>query len=92
VIFSQIGNVFACRSDKFYFWQTFTKKNRLLFVGILCELILFILISQNITIFNSFFGTTFITWQHYLYLSLCILIILIMDTIYKFITNNMQSK
>ncbi|MDV3166398.1 MAG: cation-transporting P-type ATPase ['Waltheria sp.' little leaf phytoplasma] len=90
VIFSQIGNVFACRSDKFYFWQTFTKKNRLLFVGILCELILFILISQNLIILNNFFGTTCINLKHYLYLSLCIIIILIMDTIYKFI--NIKSK
>ncbi|MFW8664520.1 HAD-IC family P-type ATPase, partial [Candidatus Phytoplasma citri] len=67
VIFSQIGNVFACRSDKFYFWQTFTKKNNLLFVGILCELILFILISQNVIVLNNFFGTTFINFKHYLY-------------------------
>ncbi|MDO8057268.1 cation-translocating P-type ATPase [Candidatus Phytoplasma gossypii] len=91
VIFSQIGNVFACRSDKFYFWQTFTKKNNLLFVGILCELILFILISQNVIILNNFFGTTFINFKHYLYLSLCIIIVLIMDTIYKFI-HNIKSK
>lgn len=86
VIFAQIGNVFACRSDKFYFWQISKKKNILLYFGILCELILFIFISQ-IPVLNKFFGTVIISFQNYIVLSSCIFIILFFDFIYKFINN-----
>ncbi|WP_374695504.1 hypothetical protein ACEW7V_00265 [Areca yellow leaf disease phytoplasma] len=27
VIFAQVGNAFACRSNKLYFWQTIKKSN-----------------------------------------------------------------
>ncbi|WP_323847609.1 MAG: cation-transporting P-type ATPase [Phytoplasma sp.] len=87
VIFAQIGNVFACRSDKLYFWKTAKKKNVLLFLGVLCELILFILISQNFDTLNNFFGTTKISWMHYIYLISCIFTILFFDCIYKYFNN-----
>ncbi|MDO8168227.1 cation-translocating P-type ATPase [Candidatus Phytoplasma melaleucae] len=84
VIFSQIGNVFACRSDELYFWQTAKKKNKLLIIGILCELLLFILISQNIYVLNNFFKTSSIEFKHYFSLSLCVVVILLCDTFQKF--------
>ncbi|KND62743.1 cation-translocating P-type ATPase [Candidatus Phytoplasma phoenicium] len=87
VIFSQIGNVFACRSHKLYFWQTAKKKNTLLYIGILVELILFILISRSFTGLNKFFGTMPIQWYHYLCLCSCVFIMLFFDTIYKFMSN-----
>ncbi|WP_341266823.1 cation-transporting P-type ATPase [Candidatus Phytoplasma fraxini] len=90
VIFAQIGNVFACRSDKLYFWQTARKKNVLLFFGVLCELILFILISQKFDSLNKFFGTTQISWKDYIYLNSCIVIILFFDCIYKYVHNKIK--
>ncbi|MDV3167163.1 MAG: cation-transporting P-type ATPase [Vigna little leaf phytoplasma] len=87
VIFSQIGNVFACRSDKLYFWQTMKKKNLLLYVGILIELVLFIIISQSFYSLNNFFGTEKIEWYQYFYLLLCTFIVLFFDTLNKFIRN-----
>lgn len=87
VIFAQIGNVFACRSDKFQFWQTFKKKNILLYFGILCELFLFFIISRDINTLNNFFGTAKIKSLHYICLFSCIFIILFFDYIYKFINN-----
>ncbi|KXT29174.1 HAD ATPase, P-type, IC family protein [Candidatus Phytoplasma oryzae] len=88
VIFSQIGNVFACRSEKLYFWQTWNKKNKLLYIGVFSELILFILISQNVIFLNNFFGTVKIGFFNYLSLSLCIFLMLLFDTIFKFCNNN----
>ncbi|WIA07840.1 MAG: cation transport ATPase, P-type [Candidatus Phytoplasma cynodontis] len=85
VIFSQIGNVFACRSEKLYFWQTWNKKNKLLYIGVFVELFLFILISQNINFLNNFFGTVKIDFLHYLILFSCTFIILFFDTIFKFL-------
>ncbi|WBL31447.1 cation-translocating P-type ATPase [Candidatus Phytoplasma sacchari] len=87
VIFSQIGNVFACRSEKLYFWQTWNKKNKLLYIGVLIELILFILISQKITFLNNFFGTVQIEFHHYIILISCTIIMLFSDTIFKFFVN-----
>jgi calcium-translocating P-type ATPase len=92
VIFAQIGNVFACRSDKFYFWKSFKKKNKLLFVGILAELFLFILISQNIGFLNDFFKTKQIRYLDYLNLILPIFVILFFDTLRKKIINNNKNK
>jgi calcium-translocating P-type ATPase len=85
VIFSQIGNVFACRSEKLYFWQTWKKRNKLLYLGVLTELFLFILISQNIILLNNFFRTVKIEFYHYLILFSCVFVILFFDTIFKFI-------
>ncbi|WCA22503.1 cation-translocating P-type ATPase [Candidatus Phytoplasma oryzae] len=85
VIFAQIGNVFACRSEKLYFWETWNKKNKLLYIGVIMELILFLLISQKIVFLNNFFGTVQIKIQHYLMLISCILVILFFDTIFKFL-------
>ncbi|CAP18409.1 P-type ATPase exporting cations [Candidatus Phytoplasma mali] len=82
VIFAQIGNVFCCRSDKFYFWKTFNKKNKILYLGILCEFILFVLIT-NIPSLNKVFDTKSITLNQYLILSICPFIVLLFDTIWK---------
>ncbi|QTX03082.1 cation transport ATPase, P-type [Candidatus Phytoplasma luffae] len=84
VIFAQIGNVLACRSDQIYFWKTVKKKNFLLYFGIWSELFLFVLISTKIDFLNNFFGTIGIGIKHYFYLSLCIFVMLLFDTIYKF--------
>ncbi|MFR0367998.1 cation-translocating P-type ATPase [Candidatus Phytoplasma palmae] len=84
VIFSQIGNVFACRSDQLYFWQTIKQKNKLLYFGIFCEIFLFVLISQSFYSLNDFFGTQKINFFDYITLSSCIFIMLLFDTIYKF--------
>ncbi|WP_201736611.1 cation-translocating P-type ATPase [Candidatus Phytoplasma ziziphi] len=93
VIFAQIGNVFACRSDKLQFWQTAKKKNILLYFGILCELFLFVLISRKIETLNVFFGTAEIkNILYYICLFSCIFIILFFDYIYKFINNRKKVK
>ncbi|MDV3168092.1 MAG: cation-transporting P-type ATPase [Candidatus Phytoplasma stylosanthis] len=91
VIFAQIGNVFACRSDKLYFWHTINKKNFLLYFGILCEFILFILISRNFNFLNNFFGTNVIRIQDYFYLFLCIFVVLFLDSVYKFINKKINN-
>ncbi|TVY12283.1 cation-translocating P-type ATPase [Candidatus Phytoplasma pini] len=92
VIFAQIGNVFACRSNRLYFWKVIFKKNKLLYFGILCELFFFILVSQSFDKLNNFFGNTKIDFSDYLYLSCCTLVILLFDTIYKFFVNNKFNK
>ncbi|MBP3059377.1 HAD-IC family P-type ATPase [Texas Phoenix palm phytoplasma] len=88
VIFSQIGNVFACRSDQLYFWQTIKQKNKLLYFGIFCEIFLFVLISQSFDTLNNFFGTQKIRFNDYIILSCCIFVMLFFDTIYKFFSKN----
>nr|WP_026072037.1 cation-transporting P-type ATPase [Milkweed yellows phytoplasma] len=88
VIFAQVGNAFACRSDKLYFWESYNKKNKLLYVGIITELFLFVLISQNIGFLNSFFKTKPIRFIDYLYLLLPIVVMLGFDTLRKKIINN----
>ncbi|MEZ0180254.1 cation-translocating P-type ATPase ['Camptotheca acuminata' phytoplasma] len=90
VIFSQIGNVFACRSDKRYFWSKDNKRNKLLYFGILCELIFFVLVTVSFEGLRKTFGTIDLGFIHYLSLISCILVVLLFDTLYKFINNKRQ--
>ncbi|CAM12113.1 Cation transport ATPase [Candidatus Phytoplasma australiense] len=82
VIFSQVGNAFACRSNKLYFWQTLKKPNKILYCGIFIELLFFVLITNNLNL-SSIFETTSIKFHHYLILLLCPFIVLLFDTISK---------
>ncbi|VEU79871.1 Calcium-transporting ATPase [Haploplasma axanthum] len=86
VIFAQIGNVFACRSDSLSFFKTIKKKNNLMYIGILVEVIVFILIT-NIPFLQNIFGTTSLTLVDYLILIVCPIILVGFDEIYKAIKN-----
>ncbi|WP_349401870.1 cation-transporting P-type ATPase [Candidatus Phytoplasma solani] len=82
VIFTQVGNAFACRSDKFYFWQTLKKPNKSLYCGILIEIVFFILITK-VNYLSDIFHTKDIELKHYLWLLLCPLVLLLFDTLWK---------
>ncbi|MBS2126476.1 cation-transporting P-type ATPase ['Fragaria x ananassa' phyllody phytoplasma] len=82
VIFAQVGNAFACRSNKFYFWQTLKKPNKILYYGILIEILFFILITQ-IQFLSNIFHTETLALKDYLWFILCPIILLLFDTIWK---------
>ncbi|CCV64618.1 H+ transporting ATPase, P-type ATPase [Alteracholeplasma palmae J233] len=82
VIFSQIGNVFACRSEKLNFFETIKKPNKLLYIGILSEIVIFILII-HIPFLQDIFGTTHIKLVDYLILLIMPIIVIGLDLLYK---------
>ncbi|AOF54583.1 cation transport ATPase [Maize bushy stunt phytoplasma] len=94
VIFAQVGNAFACRSNKLYFWQTIKKPNKILYYGIIIEVLFFVLITKFSSL-SYIFHTKDINIYHYLCLLLCPLVMLLFDTIWKKVfafKNQKQSK
>ncbi|CCP88422.1 cation-transporting P-type ATPase [Candidatus Phytoplasma solani] len=82
VIFAQVGNAFACRSNKLYFWKKLTKPNKILYYGIVIEILFFILITK-VGFFQNIFETKDIEPQQYLWLLLCPFVLLLFDTLWK---------
>jgi magnesium-transporting ATPase (P-type) len=82
VIFAQVGNAFACRSNKLYFWQTIKKPNKILYYGIIIEVLFFVLITKFESL-NNIFHTKDINISNYLWLLLCPFVMLLFDTIWK---------
>jgi len=82
IVFSQIGNLFACRSDTTSFFTTIKKKNPFILVGILAELaIIFSII--YLPFLNGIFQTVPLEWKDLLLLLVCPLIMIICDEIWK---------
>ncbi len=82
VIFLQIGNVFACRSERLNFFETIKKKNRLLYIGIVIEIVMFIMIA-HVPLLHTIFGTTHIKGTDYLMLAVLPLMMILADYIVK---------
>jgi len=82
IVFSQIGNLFACRSDTDSFFTTIKKKNPFIFIGILVELAIIALIVY-VPFFNGIFQTTPLDWKDVLLLLVCPVIVIGFDEIWK---------
>jgi calcium-translocating P-type ATPase len=82
IVFAQIGNLFACRSDDDFFFQSFKKKNPFLYLGIAVELAIIGMIVY-VPFFNDIFLTAPLDWTDVLLLLICPLVILLFDTLWK---------
>ena len=83
IVFAQIGNVFACRSDSESFVKTIRRKNPFIYVGIATELALLSLVIYA-PFMQGLFQTTALEWQDVLLLLICPFVILLFDEIWKF--------
>jgi len=86
IVACQIGNIFVCRSERLYFWQTLTKRNGLIFVGLAFEVTLSLLI-----IFTPFlsgvFGTAPLSFSDLKLLIICPVILVVMEELRKTLSN-----
>lgn len=82
IVFSQIGNLFACRSDTDSFFTTIKKKNPFIFIGIFAELVIIALIVY-VPFMNGLFQTVPLDWQDVLLLLICPVIMVGCDEIWK---------
>ncbi len=90
IIFCQIGNLFACRSERKSFVESLKSKNKLIIYGILTELAILALIVY-VPFFQTIFHTAPLTFNDCLLLLICPVIILFFEEIRKLIVN-MPSK
>ena len=91
IVFAQIGNLFACRSDDDFFFQSFKKKNPFLYLGIAVELAIIGMIVY-VPFFNDIFLTAPLDWTDVLLLLICPLVILLFDTLWKALKQVRRSK
>ena len=91
IVFAQIGNLFACRSDDDFFFQSFKKKNPFLYLGIAVELAIIGMIVY-VPFFNDIFLTAPLDWTDVLLLLICPLVILLFDTLWKALKQGRRAK
>jgi magnesium-transporting ATPase (P-type) len=91
VVFCQIGNVFACRSDKLSFFKTIKKKNMLIYIGIISEVTIFILIA-NVPFLQNIFQTASVPFYYYLILLILPVVFILLDWVYKLIASGIRSR
>jgi magnesium-transporting ATPase (P-type) len=91
VVFTQIGNVFAQRTEKISTLKLAFFNNKLIWLGILSELVLVVMIVY-VPFLNQFIGTgPFPAW-YWLFLVPFIPALTIIDEIAKFIKRRIDSK
>ena len=78
IVFSQIGNLFACRSETQSFIKSFKNKNPLIFIGIFAEIAILLLIIY-VPFLQNTFHTTALAPTDFLILLLCPVIILLFE-------------
>jgi magnesium-transporting ATPase (P-type) len=82
VVFSQIGNLFACRSDLEPFHRTLKRKNPFIYLGIVVELAIIALIVY-VPFLNGVFFTAPLWWDDVLALLICPLVVIGFDYLWK---------
>ena len=82
IVACQVGNIFACRSDRASIFKIGWFSNRLVWIGIAVELVLLLAII-NIAPLSHIFGTVTLTSWQWLVLLVCPPIVLIADELRK---------
>lgn len=82
IIFSQIGMVLNCRTEKQSVFKVGIFKNRLVNIGIGVEILLFCFLSY-MPFCHGLFNTAPIHWQEWIYLVLCPIPVLLFEEIRK---------
>jgi len=82
VVATQIGNLFAQRTERVSFFRTPLFTNRLIWIGIASEVILFALLTY-VPFLQQFFDTSAFPWWEWLFLAAWIPSLLITDEIRK---------
>lgn len=82
VIFCQIGNLLECRSPHLSFFSMLHKRNRLMALGILIEITLYLLIAY-VPFLQLLFGTATPQFSHLLLLPLCPAVIMVLEEFRK---------
>jgi Ca2+-transporting ATPase len=82
IVACQVGNVFACRSERVSIFQLGFFSNRLIWLGILTEWMLILSIIYLSPLQALFFTTSLTMWQ-WLVLLICPLVILVADELQK---------
>jgi Ca2+-transporting ATPase len=82
IVACQVGNVFACRSERVSIFQLGFFSNRLIWLGILTEWMLILSIIYLSSLQALFFTTSLTMWQ-WLVLLICPLVILVADELQK---------
>lgn len=91
IVFAQIGNLFACRSDEDYFFRSFRKKNPFLYLGIAVELAIIGLIVYA-PFLNGIFRTSPLDWSDVALLLVCPVVVLLFDTLWKALKHDRRAK
>lgn len=82
VIFTQIGNVFACRSETEPFWKSFKSHNKWIYAGIGFEIFLSLLFIY-VPFFQKVFNTAALTPVSWASLLVCPVILLLFEELRK---------
>jgi calcium-translocating P-type ATPase len=82
IVFSQIGNLFACRSDSESFFTTIRKHNPFIYIGIAVELAIISFLVYT-PFMEQIFGTVPLRWQDILLLLICPVLIIAFDELWK---------
>ncbi len=91
VVTTQIGNLFAQRTERASFFRTPLFNNRLLWIGILSELILVCMIIY-IPFFQGIFGSAAFEWKNWLFLFAWTPSLLLADEVRKWIVRRTSQK
>jgi magnesium-transporting ATPase (P-type) len=82
IVFGQIGNLFACRSDTESFFTTIRKRNPFIYLGIGVELAIIAFIVYT-PFMQELFGTASLQWQDVLLLLICPVLVIAFDELWK---------
>ncbi|GIW35968.1 MAG: haloacid dehalogenase [Meiothermus sp.] len=84
VVFTQIGNLFAQRTERTSVFRVGFFSNRLVWVGIATELLLIVAIVY-VPFLQGIFGTAALAWQHWLFLLVWMPVLLMADELRKWV-------
>ena len=82
IVFSQIGNLFACRSDTDSFFVTIRKRNPFIYLGVAVELAILAFLVY-VPFMNPIFGTVPLRWDNLLLLLICPVVVVFFDELWK---------
>lgn len=89
IVASQIGNVFACRSERQAIGQIGFTRNRTLLVGIGVEIALLLLL-MDVPVFARTFGLAGLHWQHWCLLAAFGPVLLCLEEIRKMLSRKLR--
>ncbi len=84
VVFTQIGNLFAQRTERTSVFRVGFFSNRLVWVGIVTELLLIVAIVY-VPFLQGIFGTAALAWPHWLFLLAWMPVLLVADELRKWV-------
>jgi Ca2+-transporting ATPase len=91
IVVAQVGNLFACRTSKVSLFRTKLSTNKWIIVGIVTQLaVLSFLI--YVPLMQSFFGTTALSIEDWLFLSSLAIIVVLAEEIRKFFSRRWTRK